>query len=64
MFEQKVYDTVSIAQSFLYLNNYKLNTLADHYGVVFRHHRASDDALATAKIFIEMIKAKKCLPKA
>ena len=28
------------------------------------HHRAGDDALATAKIFIELIKAKKCLPKA
>ena len=64
MFEQKVYDTVSIAQSFLYLSNYKLNTLADHYGITFNHHRAADDALATAKIFIEMIKAKKCLPKA
>ena len=64
MFKHKVYDTVSIAQSFLYLSNYKLNTLADHYGIVFNHHRAADDALATAKIFIEMIKAKKCLPKA
>ncbi len=62
MFDHKVYDTVSIAQSFLYLSNYKLNTLADHYGIVFNHHRAADDALATAKIFIEMIKAKKCLP--
>ena len=64
MFEQRVFDTVSIAQSFLYLSNYKLNTLADHYGITFNHHRAADDALATAKIFIEMIKAKKCLPKA
>lgn len=64
MFEQKTYDTLSIAQSMLYLSNYKLNTIADHYGIVFNHHRAWDDALTTAKIFIELIKAKKCLPKA
>lgn len=64
MFEQKTYDTLSIAQSMLFLSNYKLNTLADHYGIVFNHHRAWDDALTTAKIFIELIKAKKCLPKA
>lgn len=64
MFEQKTYDTLSIAQGMLFLPNYKLNTLADHYGIVFNHHRAWDDALTTAKIFIELIKAKKCLPKA
>ena len=64
MFEQRTFDTMTIAQSFLFLSNYKLNTLADYYGVVFNHHRAGDDALATAKIFIELIKAKKCLPKA
>lgn len=64
MFEQKTYDTLAIAQGLLFLPNYKLNTLADHYGIVFNHHRAWDDALTTAKIFIELIKAKKCLPKA
>lgn len=63
MFEQRTYDTLSIAQGMLFLPNYKLNTLADHYGIVFNHHRAWDDALTTAKIFIELIKAKKCLPK-
>ena len=62
IFDQKTYDTIAIAQSFLFLKNYKLDTLADHYGIVFNHHRAWDDALTTAKIFIEMIKAKKCLP--
>ena len=61
-FDQKTYDTLSIAQSFLFLKNYKLDTLAEHYGIVFNHHRAWDDALTTAKIFIELIKAKKCLP--
>ena len=62
MFEQKTYDTVTLAQSMLFLSNYKLNTVADHFGIKFNHHRAFDDALATAKIFIELIKAKKCLP--
>ncbi len=62
MFEHKTYDTVTIAQGLLFLANYKLNTVAEHYGIQFNHHRAFDDAFATAKIFIEMIKAKKCLP--
>lgn len=63
-FEQKTFDTLSIAQSELFLKNYKLDTIADHYGIAFNHHRAWDDALTTAKIFIELIKAKKCLPNA
>lgn len=63
-FEHKTYDTMSIAQGMLFLSNYKLNTLADYYHISFNHHRAWDDALTTAKIFIELIKAKKCLPKA
>ena len=63
-FEQKTFDTLSIAQTELVLKNYKLDTIADHYGIVFNHHRACDDALTTAKIFIELIKAKKCLPNA
>ena len=61
-FEQKAFDTLAIAQSELFLKNYKLDTIADHYGITFNHHRACDDALTTAKIFIELIKAKKCLP--
>ena len=48
----------------LFLPNYKLNTLADHFKISFNHHRAWDDAFTTAKIFIELIKAKKCLPNA
>lgn len=63
-FEQKTFDTLSIAQSELFLKNYKLDTIADYYGIAFNHHRAWDDALTTAKIFIELIKAKKCLPNA
>jgi hypothetical protein len=37
---------------------YKLNTVADHYGFTFNHHRAFDDACVTAKVFIELIKAR------
>ena len=62
-FEHKTYDTMTLAQSMLFLPNYKLNTLADYYGISFNHHRAWADAHTTAKIFIELIKAKKCLPK-
>lgn len=61
--ERRMFDTVSLSQELLYLSNYKLNTVADHFGITFNHHRAIDDALVTAKIFIELIKIKKSLPK-
>lgn len=60
--ERKVFDTIPLSQQLLHLPNYKLNTVADHFGITFNHHRASDDALVTAKIFIELIKIKKSLP--
>lgn len=60
--ERKIFDTIPLAQQLLRLSNYKLNTVADHFGITFNHHRAIDDALATAKIFIELIKLKKSLP--
>ena len=34
-FEHKTYDTLSIAQGTLFLPNYKLNTLADHFKILF-----------------------------
>jgi DNA polymerase III epsilon subunit family exonuclease len=61
--ERKIYDTIPLAQELLFLSNYKLNTVADHFGITFNHHRAIDDALVTAKIFIELVKIKKSLPK-
>lgn len=60
--ERKLFDTLPLAQSLLRLSNYKLNTVADYFGITFNHHRAADDALVTAKIFIELIKIKKSLP--
>ena len=39
------------------LKNYKLNTLSREFGVSLEnHHRASDDATATAEIFIKLLK--------
>lgn len=61
--DRKMIDTIPLAQELLFLSNYKLNTVADKFNIVFNHHRAIDDALATAKIFIELIKIKKSLPK-
>ena len=63
MFDKKLYDTLNLAQDVLrgQLANYKLNTVADHYGFTFSHHRAFDDACVTGKIFIELVKAKGCL---
>ncbi len=63
MFERKVIDTLPLSQELLFLSNYKLNTVADKFGITFNHHRAIDDAYVTAKIFIELIKIKKSLPK-
>jgi len=66
MFDKKTFDTLTLAQEVLrgMLANYKLNTVADHYGFTFNHHRAFDDACVTAKVFIELIKTRKSLPKA
>lgn len=65
MFDKKQYDTLTLAQDVLrgQLANYKLNTVADYYGLTFNHHRAFDDALVTAKVFIELVKKRGALPK-
>ncbi|MDE7379994.1 MAG: ribonuclease H-like domain-containing protein [Clostridia bacterium] len=60
--ERRIFDTLFLSQSVLRLSNYKLNTVADYFGITFNHHRAADDALVTAKIFIELLKIKKSLP--
>ena len=61
--ERNIIDTIPLSQELLFLPNYKLNTVADKFNISFNHHRATDDALATAKIFIELIKLKKSLPR-
>ncbi len=62
LFDHRAYDTLSLAQEMLRLSNYKLNTVADHFGFTFNHHRAYDDAFVTAKIFLELVKMKGALP--
>lgn len=53
-----IVDTVPLAQFLMpNLNNYKLDTLTKHLAVVLdSHHRAVDDAMATADIFVKFIK--------
>lgn len=58
-----VVDTLTLSHKLLHLPNYKLNTIADYFGIEFNHHRAESDALATAKIFIKLVKLKKSLPE-
>lgn len=62
-FEHRLFDTLTFAQTVLRLSNYKLNTVADHYGFKFNHHRAYDDAFVTAKIFLELARENEGLPE-
>ncbi|MBQ9734774.1 MAG: 3'-5' exoribonuclease [Clostridia bacterium] len=55
--KNQVLDTVAIARENLkQLRRHDLHTLAEHFGIVFHHHRALSDAYATAEIFIELMK--------
>ena len=57
--KNKVLDTMEIARSCLpQLRRHDLHTIADHFGIVFHHHRALSDAYATAEAFIELMKIK------
>ena len=61
--ERKIIDTLPLSQKLLPLQHHRLNNIADYFKITFNHHRAIDDALVTAKIFLELIKIKKSLPK-
>ncbi len=63
-FAHKQLDTLTLSQELLrgLLANHKLDTVAAHYGFTFQHHRAFDDALVTAKVFMELIKKRGKLP--
>lgn len=57
--KNKVLDTVEIARGTLpFLKRHDLHTIAEHFDIVFHHHRALSDAYATAEAFIEMMKIK------
>ena len=62
IFDRKLIDTIQLSQELLFLPNYKLNTIAEKFDITFNHHRAVDDALATAKIFIQLLRIKQSLP--
>ena len=52
-------DTMILSRQYLSeLKRNDLHTIADYFGIVFRHHRALSDAYATAEIFIELMKIK------
>lgn len=57
--KNKVLDTMEMSRALLpFLRHNNLKTLAEHFGIVFHHHRALSDAYATAEIFIELMKIK------
>ena len=56
LFDNSLLDTFSLARTYVPgLSNYKLGTIAKHFGVVNEGaHRAIFDALATAEVFIKL----------
>ena len=57
--KNKVMDTMELARTHLpQLRRHDLATIAEHFGIVFHHHRALSDAYCTAEAFIELIKIK------
>ena len=57
--KNKVIDSIEIARSVLpQLKHHDLHTIANHFGIVFHHHRALSDAYATAEALIELMKIK------
>lgn len=54
-----VKDTMEMSKILLPdLKRHDLKTLADRFGIEFKHHRALSDAYATAEAFIELMKLK------
>lgn len=57
--KNKVIDTCDLSRKCLpHLRKYDLHTIADNFGIIFRHHRALSDAYATSEVFIELMKIK------
>lgn len=57
-------DTLALSRKLLpNLSNHKLNTVCEHFGIEFLHHRAYSDALATANMFIELVKMNGEMPE-
>ena len=57
--KNKVMDTLALARQYLpQLRKHDLHTVAEHFKIVFNHHRALSDAYATAEVFTELMKIK------
>ncbi|SVB73590.1 uncharacterized protein METZ01_LOCUS226444, partial [marine metagenome] len=55
--ESPLYDTLSLARSFIYFyNSFSLGSLCDYYGIKIENaHRAGADALCTGELFLYLI---------
>jgi DNA polymerase-3 subunit alpha (Gram-positive type) len=54
-----VIDSLELARKTLpELRRHDLHTIADHFSIVFQHHRALPDAYTTSEVFVEMMKIK------
>lgn len=55
-FKQAYADTLAMSRQLLRnkLINYRLSTVAEHFKLKFKEHRALNDALVTAKIFLKL----------
>lgn len=56
-FKQAYADTLSMSKRLLKnkLINYRLSTVAEYFKLKFKEHRALNDALVTAKIFLKLV---------
>lgn len=60
VFPNRTMDTLAMARKSVICKNYKLGTLCAHFGISLEGaHRAVNDCLATAKLFIELVKIGK-----
>ena len=56
LFTNEMEDTMNIAKKHIFLRNYKLKTISEALNVpLINAHRAINDAMATAKVFIKLI---------
>lgn len=63
LYSNRGIDTLALSRELLSLPNNKLNTVCEHFGIEFLHHRAYSDALATAQMFIELVRLKGEFPE-
>lgn len=63
IYDNPVMDTLAISREVVYgVANHKLDTLCEKFNIPLVHHRAYNDAYATAQLFIELIRLRGDLP--